>query len=191
MERVRVDHSHSFPNDSGWEDEVVYFAAEGISEGIQTCHKSLSGRMFSDRFFSIGTMEGAMAAIWGIPEGFQEECHAPNSFLSHIRARVELRVASRIDSELIQKQLWHYSPPLFGDHNFHTGAPIDAPFVATRSSLHPLRIYASYEVWVSCFHTYSSHENLQKSRLFNLGGFSDSHDVGAALAYYGATIMSK
>ncbi|MED6176964.1 hypothetical protein PIB30_093268, partial [Stylosanthes scabra] len=29
---------------------------------------------------------------------------------------------------------------------FHTGAPIDAPFAATRSSLHPLRFYTKYEV---------------------------------------------
>ncbi|MED6148287.1 hypothetical protein PIB30_051679 [Stylosanthes scabra] len=61
----------------------------------------------------------------------------------------------------------------------------------TRSSLHPLCIYASYEVWVSHFHPHSSHANLRKSRLSNLGGFSDSHDVGGALACYGATITSK
>ncbi|MED6124129.1 hypothetical protein PIB30_056170 [Stylosanthes scabra] len=47
---------------------------------------------------------------------------------SENEARLELRVASRIDSELIQKQLWHYSPPPSDDHNFHTRAPIDAPF---------------------------------------------------------------
>ncbi|MED6125694.1 hypothetical protein PIB30_071063 [Stylosanthes scabra] len=69
-------------------------------------------------------------------------------FLPHLRARVELRVASRIDSKLIQKQLWHYLSPPSGGHNFHTGALIGASFVATRSSLHPLRIYASYEVLI-------------------------------------------
>ncbi|MED6140058.1 hypothetical protein PIB30_089541, partial [Stylosanthes scabra] len=35
-------------------------------------------------------------------------------FPSHLRARVELSVASRINSELIHKQLWHYSPPPSG-----------------------------------------------------------------------------
>ncbi|MED6221026.1 hypothetical protein PIB30_050550, partial [Stylosanthes scabra] len=33
-----------------------------------------------------------------------------------------------------------------GGHNFHIEAPINASFAATRSSLHPLRIYAGYEV---------------------------------------------
>ncbi|MED6209810.1 hypothetical protein PIB30_058290 [Stylosanthes scabra] len=32
----------------------------------------------------------------------------------------------------------HYSPPTSVDHNFHTGAPIEAPFVATRSLSPPL-----------------------------------------------------
>ncbi|MED6135878.1 hypothetical protein PIB30_050809 [Stylosanthes scabra] len=32
-----------------------------------------------------------------------------------------------------------------GGHNFHTGAPIDAPFMATRSSHHPLRFYLTFE----------------------------------------------
>ncbi|MED6113438.1 hypothetical protein PIB30_070777 [Stylosanthes scabra] len=40
----------------------------------------------------------------------------------------------------------HYSPPPSGGHNLHTGAPIDAPFAATRSSHHPLHFYATFEV---------------------------------------------
>ncbi|MED6175079.1 hypothetical protein PIB30_075106, partial [Stylosanthes scabra] len=77
--------------------------------------------------------------------GYIKECQAPSSFPSHLRTRAELRVDSRIDSELIRSQLWHYSLSPFGGHNFHTGALIDTPFAATRSSLHPLCIYASYE----------------------------------------------
>ncbi|MED6184696.1 hypothetical protein PIB30_050023 [Stylosanthes scabra] len=45
----------------------------------------------------------------------------------------------------------HYSPATSGGHNFHTGAPIDAPFAARRSSRHPLRFYHNIEVWVSSF----------------------------------------
>ncbi|MED6141837.1 hypothetical protein PIB30_107417 [Stylosanthes scabra] len=71
MERVSADQNHSFPDGFGEEADVVYLAAEDISEGIQTCHKSLVGKMFSDRSFSIGTIEVAMTAIWGRPEGFQ------------------------------------------------------------------------------------------------------------------------
>ncbi|MED6139818.1 hypothetical protein PIB30_087541, partial [Stylosanthes scabra] len=54
---------------------------------------------------------------------------------------------------LIQKKAYnafsvilkHYSPPPSGGRNFHTGAPIDAPFAATRSSHHPLRFYPTFE----------------------------------------------
>ncbi|MED6111604.1 hypothetical protein PIB30_053711, partial [Stylosanthes scabra] len=66
-------------------------------------------------------------------------------FPSHLRARAELKIASRIDSELLLNQLWHYLPPPSGGHNFHTGAPIDIPFAATRSSLHLLHFYPIIE----------------------------------------------
>ncbi|MED6213961.1 hypothetical protein PIB30_098486, partial [Stylosanthes scabra] len=39
----------------------------------------------------------------------------------------------------------HYSPTTSGGHNFHTGAPIDASFVATRSFFRPLCFYTTYE----------------------------------------------
>ncbi|MED6134425.1 hypothetical protein PIB30_036925 [Stylosanthes scabra] len=39
----------------------------------------------------------------------------------------------------------HYSPATSDGHNFHTGASIDAPFAATRSSRHPLRFYHNIE----------------------------------------------
>ncbi|MED6140810.1 hypothetical protein PIB30_097063, partial [Stylosanthes scabra] len=42
----------------------------------------------------------------------------------------------------------YYSPPPFGGHNFHTGAPIDAPFAATRSSHHLLHFYTTFEILV-------------------------------------------
>ncbi|MED6173753.1 hypothetical protein PIB30_062635 [Stylosanthes scabra] len=53
------------------EEEVILIAEEDVAEGLQTCHKSLMGRIFVDRSFSTGTMEGAMYAIWGKPEGFR------------------------------------------------------------------------------------------------------------------------
>ncbi|MED6174811.1 hypothetical protein PIB30_072490 [Stylosanthes scabra] len=37
----------------------------------------------------------------------------------------------------------HYSPAAFGGHNFRSGAPIDAPFAATRSSFRPIRFYTT------------------------------------------------
>ncbi|MED6225186.1 hypothetical protein PIB30_091272, partial [Stylosanthes scabra] len=39
----------------------------------------------------------------------------------------------------------HYSPPTFDGHNFHTRAPINAPFAATQNSLPPLRFYPRFE----------------------------------------------
>ncbi|MED6174698.1 hypothetical protein PIB30_071505 [Stylosanthes scabra] len=39
---------------------------------------------------------------------------------------------------------WWFLPS--GGHNFHTGAPIDAPSAATRSLFNPLRFYTKYEV---------------------------------------------
>ncbi|MED6135940.1 hypothetical protein PIB30_051446 [Stylosanthes scabra] len=65
---------------------------------------------------------------------------------SENEAENELRVDSRIDSELLLNQLWHYSPPPSSGHNFPTKTPIDAPFAATRSSLHPLCFYPTIEV---------------------------------------------
>ncbi|MED6214420.1 hypothetical protein PIB30_102935 [Stylosanthes scabra] len=73
---------------------------------------------------------------------------------------------------LLLNQLWHYSPPPSGGHNFHTGAPIDAPFVATRNSLHPLRFYPIIQVWVSHFPFRFSPSILQKLRALGVFVFS-------------------
>ncbi|MED6162968.1 hypothetical protein PIB30_075535 [Stylosanthes scabra] len=51
----------------------------------------------------------------------------------------------RLEKEL---EVWwwcYYSPSTSDGHNFHTGTPIDAPFVATRSSRYPLRFYPTIE----------------------------------------------
>ncbi|XP_016177641.1 uncharacterized protein LOC107619924 [Arachis ipaensis] len=66
--------------DSDQEDDLIVLAYEDVSEGIQACTRSLSGRMFSDRIFSVGTMEGALYATWNKPEGFRVVEKSRNQF---------------------------------------------------------------------------------------------------------------
>ncbi|MED6112038.1 hypothetical protein PIB30_058016 [Stylosanthes scabra] len=58
----------------------------------------------------------------------------PISFPSLLR-----REKKRVERELHGGGGGYYSPTTSGGRNFHTGAPIDAPFAATRSSSPPLR----------------------------------------------------
>ncbi|MED6124091.1 hypothetical protein PIB30_055850 [Stylosanthes scabra] len=63
MERGRSDWP---PDESGASidgEEVVELAEEDISKSFRVCAKSLIGRIFADRIFSVGTMENAMEAI--------------------------------------------------------------------------------------------------------------------------------
>ncbi|MED6176518.1 hypothetical protein PIB30_088982 [Stylosanthes scabra] len=58
-------------NDLDGEDEVVLLEEEDISKSFRVCAKSLIGRVFADRIFSVGTMESALGAIWARPAGFR------------------------------------------------------------------------------------------------------------------------
>ncbi|MED6208567.1 hypothetical protein PIB30_046443 [Stylosanthes scabra] len=56
-------------SDDGGEDVIL--VEDDISKSFRVCAKSLIGRIFADRIFSIGTMESAMGAIWSKPGGFR------------------------------------------------------------------------------------------------------------------------
>ena len=62
------------------DDDILFFEEDDIREGIEVCSKSLLGRLLADRAFSIGTMEAALGAIWGHPEGFRVVDHGDNTF---------------------------------------------------------------------------------------------------------------
>ncbi|MED6128658.1 hypothetical protein PIB30_100006, partial [Stylosanthes scabra] len=51
----------------------------------------------------------------------------------------------RIERELLGGGGDHYPPPTSGGYKFHTGAPINVPFAATRSLSPPLRFYPRFE----------------------------------------------
>ncbi|MED6172011.1 hypothetical protein PIB30_046167 [Stylosanthes scabra] len=70
MEEGGSDHNHRRAETEHVEEEMMLLAVEDINERVRVCNKSLIGRMFADRVFSIGTMENAMAAIWGKPNDF-------------------------------------------------------------------------------------------------------------------------
>ncbi|MED6119362.1 hypothetical protein PIB30_011165 [Stylosanthes scabra] len=73
MEGGGIYQFHDINKEANEDEEVILIAEEDVAEGLQTCHKSLMGRIFADRSFSTGTMEGAMYAIWGKPKGFRVE----------------------------------------------------------------------------------------------------------------------
>ncbi|XP_016206480.1 uncharacterized protein LOC107646844 [Arachis ipaensis] len=50
---------------------VVFLGEEDIVEGVQACANSLTGRIFANRQFTMGTMENALTAIWGKPKGIR------------------------------------------------------------------------------------------------------------------------
>ncbi|MED6186428.1 hypothetical protein PIB30_066628 [Stylosanthes scabra] len=64
----RPPDSADIPNGG---EEVVLLEEEDISAGFRLCEKSLLGRIFADRSFSVGTMESAMGAIWFRPVGLR------------------------------------------------------------------------------------------------------------------------
>ncbi|MED6185978.1 hypothetical protein PIB30_062342, partial [Stylosanthes scabra] len=106
----------------------------------------------------------------GRPLSLQEvagDINATNFF----RLRKRKKERKRVERELHGGGGDHYSPPTSGGHNFRTGAPIDASFAATRSSLHPLRFYPNIEIWVSSFPPHSSLPILRKSSSLTLVDF--------------------
>ncbi|MED6162392.1 hypothetical protein PIB30_070045 [Stylosanthes scabra] len=77
--------------------------------------------------------------IKGLERGLGPKTHLiPYLFEEERKERDEMRVLGSGGG--------HYSPPTSGGHNFHTGAPIDALFAATRSSLPFLCFYPRFEV---------------------------------------------
>ena len=62
------------------EEDILFFEEEDIREGVEECSKSLIGRLMADRSFSTGTLEAALGAIWGQPEGFRVLDHGDNIY---------------------------------------------------------------------------------------------------------------
>ncbi|MED6133538.1 hypothetical protein PIB30_029232 [Stylosanthes scabra] len=65
-----MDRPPDRPGDTDDGEEAMVLEEEDISESFRLCENSLIGRIFADRLFSVGTMEGAMDAIWSKPSGF-------------------------------------------------------------------------------------------------------------------------
>ncbi|XP_016165084.1 uncharacterized protein LOC107607672 [Arachis ipaensis] len=61
-------------------DNEVLVEEEDIKKGKEACAKSLIGRVFADKKFSVGTMENAFRTIWGRPEGFRISDRGGNKF---------------------------------------------------------------------------------------------------------------
>nr|XP_025607861.1 uncharacterized protein LOC112701301 [Arachis hypogaea] len=74
--------THQQPNiDSDQEeDDVVCLEERDVLEGIDACSKSLVGRLFIEKTFSIGTLDNAFNAIWGRPQGFRVTDMGNNHF---------------------------------------------------------------------------------------------------------------
>ncbi|MED6161596.1 hypothetical protein PIB30_062332 [Stylosanthes scabra] len=62
------------------EEHLVTFEEEDIREGVESCSKSLIGKLLSDRSFSAGILEIALQAIWRQTEGFRVPHHGGNIF---------------------------------------------------------------------------------------------------------------
>ncbi|MED6125343.1 hypothetical protein PIB30_067676 [Stylosanthes scabra] len=138
-----------------------------------------------------------------------------------MRARVKLRVASRIDSELIQKKLWHYSPvpsaaitstpelPLMHRLQLHEALFILYVFIPYLRygyhvflSISPLQFYESFEFWmfvISRFLSFQGRSSLGKDqesspmRGYGNGRWSNSklEDALGVMAVKGCTWMLK
>nr|XP_025637040.1 uncharacterized protein LOC112732509 [Arachis hypogaea]XP_025661929.1 uncharacterized protein LOC112757588 [Arachis hypogaea] len=64
----------------GESDNEVLIEEEDIRKGKEACAKSLIGRVFADKKFSVGTMENAFRSIWSRPEGFRVSDRGGNKF---------------------------------------------------------------------------------------------------------------
>ncbi|XP_057720425.1 uncharacterized protein LOC130934922 [Arachis stenosperma] len=80
MDTLGGNQQHTVEEDKENTEEVVVLEEEDISEGLHACLKNLNGRIFADRTFSTGTMEGAMTAIWNRPEGLRVVDKGKNQF---------------------------------------------------------------------------------------------------------------
>ena len=89
------------------EDEILYFEEEDIRQGLEERSNSLVGRLLADRSFTLGTMENALKAIWGHPEGFRIQEHGDNVYQIYFRKEID---AVRIEMG---------SPWLFKNHILH------------------------------------------------------------------------
>lgn len=61
----------------GEEEEILFFEEEDIKSRLEDCTRSLVGRLLTD---TLGTLENAMGAIWGHPEGFRVFDHGDNVY---------------------------------------------------------------------------------------------------------------
>ncbi|MED6206609.1 hypothetical protein PIB30_028471 [Stylosanthes scabra] len=75
-----------------------------------------------------------------------------------------------------RKKPSYYSSSTSNAHNFRSGAPIDAPFAATRNSFNPLRFYTNLEEYSSSGLSYeTSNKSLIEGKntltllFFNIG----------------------
>ncbi|XP_057738170.1 uncharacterized protein LOC130955346 [Arachis stenosperma] len=64
----------------GESDNEVLIEEEDIKKGKEACAKSLIGRVFADKKFSVGTIENAFRSIWSRPEGFRVSDRGGNNF---------------------------------------------------------------------------------------------------------------
>ncbi|XP_025673672.1 uncharacterized protein [Arachis hypogaea] len=62
------------------EDSIIVIEKKDIQVGVERCSRSLVGRLWADKQFSVGTIEPAMQAIWRQPEGFKVIDHGGNVF---------------------------------------------------------------------------------------------------------------
>ncbi|XP_052108306.1 uncharacterized protein LOC107458457 isoform X1 [Arachis duranensis] len=80
MDELRDDrHNHDSASDYD-NEEIISIAEEDISGGVNICFKSLIGRVFAARSFSVSTMKNAFKAIWNRSKGFQVEMKGHNQF---------------------------------------------------------------------------------------------------------------
>ncbi|XP_057734763.1 uncharacterized protein LOC130950262 [Arachis stenosperma] len=59
---------------------LIQLEEEDIRGGVSSWINSLIGKLFADKQFSVGTMEGALKAIWGRLEGLRVTDIGGNNF---------------------------------------------------------------------------------------------------------------
>ncbi|XP_016177591.1 uncharacterized protein LOC107619867 [Arachis ipaensis] len=88
-------------------EEVVFLEEEDISKGVNACTNSLYGRIFAAKTFSIGTMDNALKAIWGKPEGFKVCDMGDNKFQFFFSNEVDVIRIERGASWLFKDYVLH------------------------------------------------------------------------------------
>ncbi|KAJ1382464.1 hypothetical protein SESBI_44241 [Sesbania bispinosa] len=59
---------------------IILYDEENVSEGIESCTRSLVGKIITQKQIHVNSLHNALSGIWCNPKGFRMEETAPKSF---------------------------------------------------------------------------------------------------------------